>query len=526
MPSQFNFAFIESALADYNDQQVIEFLKYGFPVDCLLPTHNPRIPGNHRGVRDFSDHMLQLLDKEVRLGGVHGPFDSSPFFNPHFSPLNSVPKKDSMERHMILDLSFPAGSSNNDGIHKDIYLGKLQKLKLPSVDQLVVHIVQLGRGCKIFKIDLSRCYKQFFIDPIDFEKMGFIFQDVLYFDCTLSMGSRSSARCCQHVTDTVVFIYTKYGYFAVNYLDDLGRADTAERAMTAYDALGKLLMDFGLKEAHNKSCPPTYCMTFLGLEVNTILFTLTIPASKLKEILEVLEQWEGKTMASLKDVQKLAGLLNFICRCVRPGRIYLARILNFLQVLPPVGEVKIPTDTKRDVSWWRQFAPLYNRVSLMPKNSWSAPDTLLTTDSCLTGGRACTASLFMHFIFSQKVLRICKHINQFECVVLMLALAKWAHLFRRKNLQINCDNQVTVVAMNSGVSRNMVIQKCLCYMHTILALESMQVWVVFLTSSQNRAADILSRWHLNARGHCKFFNIMGNDMKQEMVSDSDFDFLF
>jgi hypothetical protein len=51
------------------------------------------------------------------------------FLNPFdcqfkISPLNSVTKKDSSERRVILDLSFPTGCSVNDNISKDIYLGE------------------------------------------------------------------------------------------------------------------------------------------------------------------------------------------------------------------------------------------------------------------------------------------------------------------------------------------------------------------------------------------------------------------
>ena len=71
-----------------------------------------------------------------------------------YGPLNSVPKKDSKDRCLILDLSFPEGNSINDGIQKDWYQGVEEKLQLPSLDRLVQKIVNLGPGCKIFKIDL------------------------------------------------------------------------------------------------------------------------------------------------------------------------------------------------------------------------------------------------------------------------------------------------------------------------------------------------------------------------------------
>ena len=151
-----------------------------------------------------------------------------------------------MERRLILDLSFPHGASINDGILKDMYLGRTEKLQLPSIDTLVENIIELGSDCKI---DLAHCYKQFFIDPLEIPLMGFKFNGKFYFDCTLSMGSCSSARCCQRATSAVVFIYTKHGYFAINYLDDLGGADTAERAEETFRALRKLLRDFRLQES-------------------------------------------------------------------------------------------------------------------------------------------------------------------------------------------------------------------------------------------------------------------------------------
>ena len=56
------------------------------------------------------------------FSAIIGPFDKNPFPG-HFkiSPLNTVSKKDTLERRVILDLSFPAGNSVNDFISKDNY---------------------------------------------------------------------------------------------------------------------------------------------------------------------------------------------------------------------------------------------------------------------------------------------------------------------------------------------------------------------------------------------------------------------
>ena len=68
----------------------------------------------------------------------------------YLSPQNSVPKKETSDRRLILDLSFPEGNSINDGIPKDEYLGVMDKLSIPSVDELVEKVAEIGIGAKIF----------------------------------------------------------------------------------------------------------------------------------------------------------------------------------------------------------------------------------------------------------------------------------------------------------------------------------------------------------------------------------------
>ena len=227
IPSRFNFKYLYDVLKGYEDYEVVDLLRFGFPLSHDGKTRSKERPTNHKGARDFPTQMSKLLQREVDTHSVIGPFEQSPFGEQTFlSPLNSVPKKEGEDRRLILDLSFPQGNSINDGIPKDEYLGVEGKLSLPSVDQLAEKVAQIGIGAKIFKIDLSRAYRQIFNCPSSINWLGYIYNGKFYFDCTLSMGSRYSARCCQRVTSAVVYIFkTKYGHFAINYLDDLGGAE-------------------------------------------------------------------------------------------------------------------------------------------------------------------------------------------------------------------------------------------------------------------------------------------------------------
>lgn len=56
------------------------------------------------------------------------------------SPLNSVPKPDPIERRIILDLSWPVGSSVSHGIPSRIYLDQELELVYPTVDLITDHV--------------------------------------------------------------------------------------------------------------------------------------------------------------------------------------------------------------------------------------------------------------------------------------------------------------------------------------------------------------------------------------------------
>ena len=249
-------------------------------------------------------------------------------------------------------------------------------------------------------------------------------------------------------------------------------------------------------------------MIFLGVEVNSLTMTLRIPEEKWKEIQELLVSWQEKNRATLKDVQKLTGSLNFVCKCVKSGWIYLSRILNFLRTLPKFGSKTIPVSVKKDINWWVEFTPRFNDVSLITDNWWSSPDEVLSTDSCLSGGGAFFNGNYCHWEFPPQILHNNWDINQLECIMIVMACKMWGHALERKKLVIFCDNQVTVTAVNSSTSRNTVIQACLRELHCDMALHSFKLKTVYLEGSKYRISDALSRFHKSKRYRETFWKLV------------------
>ena len=127
--------------------------------------------------------MQAYLDTKLSYNAIAGRFHHPPFADDFVcSPLQIVPKRGSLTRRVVMDLSFPQGSSVNDGIPPDSYLGDQFKLRLPGIDRLVEFILAKGRNCLVFKKDFRLAYRQFPVDPRDYSLLGFCFQGQFYFD--------------------------------------------------------------------------------------------------------------------------------------------------------------------------------------------------------------------------------------------------------------------------------------------------------------------------------------------------------
>ena len=186
--SKINIEFLRQELVDYPDKAVVDLLEFGFPLGVSgdLAGNSPGY--NHGGATRFPVSVASYVRKELSEGAIVGPFQQSPWSSSSvFSPLSTTEKKDCSERRIIMDLSFPPGNSVNDLISTTEYLGAPMRLRYPSVDDLVSLIKKKGKGCALMKRDLSRAFRQFFVDPGEIHLLGFSWEESLFYDQTLPM---------------------------------------------------------------------------------------------------------------------------------------------------------------------------------------------------------------------------------------------------------------------------------------------------------------------------------------------------
>ena len=120
--------------------------------------------------------------------------------------------------------------------------------------------------------------------------------------------------------------------------------------------------------AHKREGPAT-CLTFLGIQVDTVARKLTLPRDTLGRLQELLQSWTNRKCATHRELESLVGHLNHACKVVRSDRSFLRRILNLLHgVKLPAhssARIRLSHGFRSDVAWWLEFVAEWNGVSFL-----------------------------------------------------------------------------------------------------------------------------------------------------------------
>ena len=89
------------------------------------------------------------------------------------------------------------------------------------------------------------------------------------------------------------------------------------------------------------------------------------------------------------------------------------------------------------------------------------------------------------------------HISGLEMRMVVVGLKTWGHQLGRAKLRVYCDNEATVLVINSGKSRDSFMQQCLTELCYVTAKAQCVLRAVHLPGDQNRLPDLLSRWQIS-----------------------------
>ena len=145
----------------------------------------------------------------------------------------------------------------------------------------------------MFKIDISRAFRQLKVDPGDIHLLG-LKQEGYFIDQSVPFGYRHGSIFFEKVTDSIRYIMRKHGFNNLfNYVDDLIYCDLPQNIYQAYEFLLKLLPKLGLDINNKKLVPPTTSMICLGILVDSQARTMSVPPEKLASIVTMCQQWKN-----------------------------------------------------------------------------------------------------------------------------------------------------------------------------------------------------------------------------------------
>ena len=145
-----------------------------------------------------------------------------------------------------------------------------------------------------------------------------------------------------------------------------------------------------------KDTPPCNEMLCLGIWINTTNMSLSVPPFRVTELKQELQRWLNKTTYTKRALQKLLGKLSYVTACVRPGRAFIARLLNtFKHCGSRCGKYPVTTEIRLDIEWWIYFLSYFNGISVIPANVTISNPELFATNACSEGcGGVCFGEVF------------------------------------------------------------------------------------------------------------------------------------
>ena len=141
------------------------------------------------------------------------------------------------------------------------------------------------------KADIKEAYRMVPIHPQDQPLLGIMWEDSVYIDKTLPFGLRSAPKIFSAIADTIQWILRQKGIRNINhYLDDyIIVSIEKDEADYQKSQLVASFSELGVPIEPSKLEGPSQCLSFLGIEVDTVTLQLCLPQEKVLKLREKLQ---------------------------------------------------------------------------------------------------------------------------------------------------------------------------------------------------------------------------------------------
>jgi hypothetical protein len=487
-------------------------------------------PGSRRLVQDILEGevekglLLQL--PRMRWSALRG----LEFFD-FVHPMGAVPKMDGTTQvgvRVIQDYSYPPDNSVNDFID---YL----PVRYDKVDQAVA-FMHKHAGCFAAKIDLSGYFRHIPVDPDDWPLLVAMWDfgngPVPLIDTRMPFGLRHAPEvCCRLSQVTMHAVQRKLremglvmheDVYVANVVDDwLVLATSQETCLRVWLMLQELLRELGftINEKPHKLIAPCQLIPWLGLLLDTVAQTVSLPPDKLRKGKELLASFAGrfrdrKPSCTRRALDQLIGYLSYCCAVVYGGRAFLHRIRELRyadaqgHVLKAHHHLHLNKEFRLDVQWWQENLDRFNG-QVHTVDVLSSCDVRLdaTGDGGLgifvDGGFASFAPGDIDRLGIGAGRPVSTFSNEWELFNFAVLLRVFGPYLARKTVVVECDNMCSVLAIRKFRASSVHAVKMaeiLRIIFSLCVLHQVRLVPVWVAGVDNRLADAFSRQRWRAAG--------------------------
>ena len=399
-------------------------------------------------------------------------------------------QKESGGIRLIHDCSRPVGRAVND-LAEDV------TFKYQTFEDAVKNVKQ---GSYLAKVDLKNAYRSIPISKESQEATGisWVFGDQKIYmkDVRLPFGAKLSPFIFNKITQAVVRMMIRKGFKGIcAYLDDfIIITDSKDECTLALNTLIYLLRSLGFMINWSKVEGPTNHLSFLGIVIDSLSMTCSIPAAKMCQIKTYLDKFVNRKRASKKQLQSLIGRLSWVAKVVPAGRIYLRSLINGMSVLKnPDHKIVLTKEMLADLDWWMRVGPKLNGIFPIKDDR---PVTSLVTDACTIGGAGVFEGDWFYVNWQQDCPEMANlHINYKEALCVVLAARRWAPWWCNKKIVVYTDSMVARGMLAKARAKDSCMVTALKELFMLSAIYNFQIIPRYIVGKDNLLADRISRIH-------------------------------
>ena len=473
---------------DIDRDFLLEGINHGFRISEVQDISEVRrvCVDNHPSVDKYKMLVEKELLSQVELGNYKvADTDVKPRI---ISPLGAIPKDDDDVR-VIHDCSRPVGQALNDyASYSPVHYQSINDAyKLATANRFMC------------KVDLKAAYRSVAINPIDYMLTGCKFKftndmsvTTLY-DTRLPFGSSNGPMIFHRLSQAVKRMMCKRGYSnVVVYLDDfLILEDDYDKCVEAQRVLISLLIRLGFLISWKKLISPSTKVEFLGVLIDTVAGKASLSPVKLEKLYSKLCLFKEKTRASKKQLQSLAGSLNWACQVVQGGRYFLRRILDAIQRLnEPSHKCKLSQEFRKDLQWWLAYLKRFNGVLYYRE----VDSVSILTDSCNDGAGVFAGGAWQYIHWSSDFPGLSKlHINYKEVLAAIIGVLHLAPRLTGCDITIVTDSTAAKGILNKGRTKSPLVMAWLRRLFWSCARYNLRIRAIHCPGALHHIPDAISR---------------------------------